>query len=70
MPQNYDKIVIEKAREILKKRHQEGAEPGGVYSVTVAHDDDCPRLSGGDCNCEPIAMMPKKYEPDEEETTS
>jgi len=25
-----------------------------VYEVTVGHDDWCPKLKGGLCNCEPI----------------
>jgi hypothetical protein len=27
---------------------------GVVYEVIVGHDDDCPKLKGGLCNCEPI----------------
>jgi hypothetical protein len=27
--------------------------PGEVAMLTVAHDDDCPKLLGGDCACTP-----------------
>ncbi len=30
-----------------------GFERGAVVEVRVAHDDDCPRLRGGACSCEP-----------------
>jgi hypothetical protein len=36
---------------------------GQVYRVQVAHDDDCPRLRGGDCTCKPdIYLGGKKIE--------
>lgn len=27
--------------------------PGEVVEVVMRHDDDCPRLRGGACRCEP-----------------
>jgi hypothetical protein len=38
-----------------------GHDPG-VYVATIAHDDWCPALRGGECRCEPdvsIAPIPE-----------
>lgn len=29
------------------------AKPGKVVHIDVLHDDGCPFLEGGDCNCNP-----------------
>jgi hypothetical protein len=29
------------------------AKKSGLYLTSVAHDDGCPQLSGGFCNCKP-----------------
>lgn len=30
-----------------------GLEPGSVSVLQIAHDDECPHLTGGRCSCEP-----------------
>ncbi len=27
-------------------------EPGSVHHVEIQHDDDCPKLAGGECCCD------------------
>lgn len=42
---------LKKIAEMVK----DGQIPkGGVQHIHIAHDDDCPKLTGkGSCNCEP-----------------
>ena len=38
----------------IVEAHARGVYPPGQFSETwVRHDDDCPRLRGGLCNCNP-----------------
>lgn len=42
---------------------EEHIEAGGVYSLEIRHDDDCPTLktqSLRDCTCDPEYAPPKK----------
>ena len=32
----------------------------GLYLMHIYHDADCPRLNGGECNCEPEVVPPEK----------
>jgi hypothetical protein len=34
-----------------------GVIPGKVFLVTVAHDDWCPKLSGGPCRCDADVVL-------------
>ena len=36
-------------RQILDRRMP---PRGKVYTVEILHDDDCPKLAGGDCDCD------------------
>lgn len=33
-------------------------EPGRCYVINVRHDDDCPRLCGGECICDAVVEEP------------
>ena len=48
--QPYLQPLIKHARSIAK--------PGMVTVVTLRHDDDCPKLRGGVCVCEPELEIP------------
>ena len=36
----------EKAMEIAPRK-------SGIFELQVMHDDDCPKLRGGECRCDP-----------------
>ncbi len=36
--------------------------PGALVEVAVLHDDDCPRLRGGECNCEPDVELVAEHD--------
>jgi hypothetical protein len=38
--------------------------PGAVLEVDVLHDDDCPRLQGGECNCLPEVELHAEHDPE------
>lgn len=38
------------------------AKPGEVIHINVLHDDDCPRLRGGECRCVPDIEAVKPLE--------
>jgi len=39
-----------KLPEIAKDMLNDGP---GVYMIKILHDDDCPKLQGGECVCDP-----------------
>lgn len=46
------------------KRMQRDMKPGELRHVTIIHEDDCPRLKGGPCLCDPEVRegMPAQLE--------
>ncbi|WP_242391992.1 hypothetical protein [Anaeromyxobacter oryzisoli] len=41
---NYLRTLVRESRRLQR---------GRVYHITIAHDDDCPQLRGGICECDP-----------------
>jgi len=39
-----------------------GLQPGELKLVDVLHDDDCPKLRGGHCRCDPIVRPMNRQE--------
>jgi hypothetical protein len=48
--------------KILEVYRALGSPRGGVSHILIGHDDDCPRLEGGECNCNPDVRL-TEYEP-------
>jgi hypothetical protein len=45
----------------LKARRDASIEPGGIYTLAVAHDDWCSLLKGtGPCDCNPVVGTPQR----------
>ena len=44
-------------KDVLKAGAKVAGQPGAFY-IEVQHDDWCPKLKGGSCNCNPDVMEP------------
>ena len=44
---NYTQKLFDVAETILNQK------AGGFYMISVEHDDNCPKLNEGICNCSP-----------------
>jgi hypothetical protein len=38
--------------------------PGATIEVEFLHDDDCPKLRGGECTCTPDVQLRAEHDPE------
>jgi len=48
-----DRQMDEISRYLSGLFNGDGTVKPGVHHITVYHDDDCPKLRGGECSCQP-----------------
>ena len=60
-----EKAMHEALRKHLKDLADRGGLQPGLAAIEIRHDDDCPRLTGGECDCDPEiesgARIARKY---------